>query len=74
MQAELEAILDTVRPAVRAHGGEVEVAEYDPSTGIVRLKFHGACDHCALAPLTLKLGLEPLLKKEFSWITSVVAE
>ncbi len=74
MRERLEAILDTVRPAVRAHGGEVEIVECDEAAGRVRLKFRGACDACALAPLTLKLGIEPLLKKECPWIATVVAE
>ena len=74
MREKIDAILDTLRPAVHAHGGEIEVAEIDEAAGRVGVKFRGACGHCALTPVTLKLGIEPLLKKEFAWIKTVTAE
>lgn len=74
MRERVDAILDSIRPAVHAHGGVIEVGEIDEAAGRVSLKFRGACGECALAPVTLKLGVEPLLKKEFPWITSVIAE
>ncbi len=74
MREQIDAILEQIRPSVRAHGGEILVAEVNKASGIVRLKFEGACGHCALAPVTLKLGVEPLLKKTFPWITSVTTE
>ncbi len=74
MREAIDAILDQIRPAVQAHGGKIEIAEIDQAAGSVRLKFEGACGHCALTPVTLKLGVEPLLKKAFPWIVSVVAE
>ncbi len=74
MRAEIDAILDQIRPAVHAHGGEIQVGAIDEAAGTVGLKFRGACGHCALTPVTLKLGVEPLLKKHFPWITSVISE
>ena len=72
MREAVDALLETVRPAVRAHGGELEVVS--AGAGVVRLKFHGKCVDCALAPLTLKLGIEPLIRKHFPEITSVISE
>ena len=74
MREAIDAILDVIRPAVRAHGGEIEVVSIDEAEGRIGLKFRGACKECALVPLTLKLGVEPLLKKAFPWITSIIAE
>jgi len=74
MRERIDAILDRIRPAVQAHGGVIEVGEIDQAAGRVGVKFRGACGHCALTPVTLKLGIEPLLMKEFPWITSVTAE
>jgi Fe-S cluster biogenesis protein NfuA len=74
MRETIDAILDSIRPAVHAHGGEISVGEIDEAAGRVGVKFRGACGHCALTPVTLKLGIEPLLKKEFPWITSVISE
>ena len=72
MREKIDAILDSVRPAVHAHGGEIDVVSVED--GVVRLKFRGACGDCALAPVTLKLGVEPLIKKSFPEITSVIAD
>jgi len=72
MREKIDAILETVRPAVRAHGGEIDVISVE--AGVVRLKFRGACGDCALAPVTLKLGVEPLIRNAFPEITSVIAE
>ncbi|MEK7546231.1 MAG: NifU family protein [Patescibacteria group bacterium] len=68
----VDAVLESVRPAVRAHGGDIEVVAVE--NGVVRLKFRGACGSCALAPVTLRLGIEPLIKRSFPEITSVTAE
>ena len=72
MREQIDAILDSVRPAVHAHGGEIDVLGVEG--GVVRLKFRGKCVDCALTPLTLKLGVEPLIRKAFPEIVSVVAE
>ena len=72
MREKIDAILDSVRPAVHAHGGEIDVVSVED--GVVRLKFRGACGECALTPVTLKLGVEPLIKKSFPEITSVIAD
>lgn len=72
MREKIDAILDPIRPAVHAHGGEIEVLSAE--AGVVRLRFTGACGSCALAPITLKLGVEPLIRKAFPEITSVIAE
>lgn len=72
MREKIDAILESLRPAVRAHGGEIEVVSVEG--GVARLKFRGACGSCALAPLTLKLGVEPLIRNAFPEITSVIAE
>lgn len=72
MRDKIDALLDALRPAVHAHGGEIEVVAVEG--GVVRLKFRGACGGCALAPVTLKLGVEPLIRNAFPEITSVIAE
>ena len=72
MREKIDAILDSVRPAVHAHGGDIDVVSV--ADGVVRLKFRGKCVDCALTPLTLKLGVEPLIRKAFPEIISVIAE
>ncbi len=74
MRERIDAILEAIRPAVHAHGGEIEVGEIDEAAGKIALRFRGACGSCALAPVTLKLGIEPLLKKSFPWVAEVTSE
>ncbi len=74
MREQINEALDRIRPAVHAHGGDIEIVSIDEVSGSVKLGFRGACGHCALVPVTLKLGVEPLLKKEFPWIVSVTTE
>ena len=74
MLERLEEMLETIRPAVHAHGGEIRVDALDEAAGEVRLSFRGACGHCALAPLTLKLGIEPLIRKEFPDLKILISE
>jgi Fe-S cluster biogenesis protein NfuA len=71
MRERIEELLDTVRPAVRKDGGEIDLAEIGED-GIVRLRFRGACATCALAPLTLTLGIKPLLMKALPEIEDVI--
>ena len=56
-------ILDTrVRPAVASDGGDIVFKHYEPSTGVVFLAMRGACAGCPSSTMTLKSGIENLLK------------
>ncbi len=71
MRDKVEEILDRVRPSLRADGGDVELV--DVKDGIVSVKLTGACSGCPMSTLTLKNGIERLLKEEISDIKEVVA-
>jgi Fe-S cluster biogenesis protein NfuA len=49
--AAIEAVLDAARPAIRADGGDLELASVEP--GLVRVRLTGNCTHCAMAGQTL---------------------
>ena len=72
MRDRIERLLETIRPAVRKDGGDIELVDAGASDGIVRLRFHGACAACGFAPLTLKLGVKPLLMKDVPEIKDVI--
>ena len=71
LRAEVEATLDQIRPALLSDGGNVEVVGVD-ETGTVSLLFQGACVACPSQLATLRLLLEPLLKKRIPAVTQVI--
>jgi Fe-S cluster biogenesis protein NfuA len=55
---KIEAVLESIRPALRSDGGDVEFIDYDEEDGIVQLRLMGACGSCPVSTLTLKQGIE----------------
>jgi len=71
MREKVELALSRIRPMLQADGGDVELV--DVSDGIVKLRLTGACGGCAMAPLTLRAGIERVLKEEVPEVKEVVA-
>lgn len=71
-KTKVEAALSKVRPMLQRDGGDVELAGITDNT--VKVKLTGACGHCPMSTMTLKMGVERFLKQEIPEITSVVAE
>jgi Fe-S cluster biogenesis protein NfuA len=71
MREKVEEALAEIRPALQADGGDVELV--DVSQGVVKLKLKGACAGCPVATMTLKQGIERLLKKRVPGVKEVVA-
>lgn len=69
---KIEAVIDEIRPAVRADGGDVELLSFDPDEGRVELRLVGACHTCPYSLLTLKGGIEQRLRTELAEVKSVV--
>lgn len=59
---QVEAALDTIRPYLEADGGNVSVEEITPEN-VVKLKLLGSCGSCPMSIMTLKAGIDRLLKK-----------
>lgn len=55
---KIEDVLETIRPALRSDGGDVEFIDYDADEGIVQVRLVGACGSCPVSMLTLKQGIE----------------
>lgn len=55
---KIENVLDSIRPALRSDGGDVEFIDFDEEDGIVQLRLMGACGSCPVSTLTLKQGIE----------------
>lgn len=71
MKEKVEEALDKIRPSLMADGGNVELVEVDGS--VVKVKLTGACGGCPMSQMTLKMGIERLIKKEIPEIKEVVA-
>jgi len=71
MRDKVETALDKIRPALQADGGDVELVEVEE--GVVKLRLKGACAGCPVSEITLKQGIERLLKAEIPEVKEVVA-
>lgn len=71
MRDKVEEILNRIRPSLHADGGDVELV--DVKEGIVSVKLTGACAGCPMSTITLKNGIERILKEEISGVKEVVA-
>lgn len=68
----LEA-LDSVRGALQADGGDVELVEVIEDQGVVKVRLTGACGGCPMAQMTLQMGIERVLKQQIPEIKQVLA-
>lgn len=70
----IQELIDTrVRPAVAQDGGDIVFQRYDPQSGVVTLHMRGACAGCPSSTMTLKAGIENLLKHYVPQVTGVEA-
>lgn len=72
MRERVEQVLDKVRSMLLADGGNVELVEVTDD-GVVKVKLTGACCGCPMSSMTLKMGIERVLKKEIPEIKEVIA-
>ena len=70
MREKVEAALDRIRPALQADGGDVELI--DVREGVVSVKLVGACGGCPMSTMTLRNGIERILKQDVPEVKEVV--
>jgi Fe-S cluster biogenesis protein NfuA len=71
LKSRIERVLERLRPALQADGGDVELVDIDGS--IARVKMLGACGGCPMSMMTLKAGIEAALVDAVPEITAVEA-
>ena len=69
MKEKVQTVIDKIRPMLQADGGDVELV--DVEGGVVKVRLTGACKGCPMSQMTLKNGIERLLKKEIPEVKSV---
>ena len=72
MRAQVEATIEVIRPALQADGGDVVLKEVDEATGIVYVTLIGACGTCPTSTVTLKAGIERIMRDRIDGVTEVV--
>ncbi len=73
LKEKVEAALEKVRPSLQADGGNVELVEVTDE-GVVKVKLTGACGGCPMSQMTLKMGIERVVKEEVPEVKEIVAE
>jgi len=71
-QEKVEEILDRIRPAIQSDGGDVELINIRED-GVIEVRLQGACKGCPMAALTLKAGIERVIKEEIPEVKEVIS-
>ena len=72
MKERIEKALEKVRPMLQADGGNVELVEVTDD-GIVKLRLKGSCGCCPMSSMTLKMGIERIIKEDVPEVKEVIA-
>jgi Fe-S cluster biogenesis protein NfuA len=72
MKEKVEAAIEKIRPMLKADGGNVELVDVSPE-GVVQVRLQGACRGCPMSQMTLKNGIERIIKQEVPEVKKVEA-
>lgn len=72
MREQVEQALESIRPAIQMDGGDIELVDVDEH-GVVRVRLVGACVGCPMSIMTLKAGIERILRERVPGVTDVEA-
>ena len=71
MKEQVEKIIDKIRPQLQMDGGDIELV--DVVDGVVKVRLKGACGSCPMSAMTLKMGVERVIKEAIPEIKEVVS-
>ena len=69
--ADLNGLIEMMRPAVQADGGDLALVSADVEGGVVEVILQGSCSSCAISATTLQAGVERILKDRLDWVAEV---
>lgn len=72
ISSRIEHALDSIRPFLRADGGDVELVEVTADNE-VSIRLLGSCQHCQISDMTMKFGIEESIKREVPEVKSIEA-
>jgi Fe-S cluster biogenesis protein NfuA len=70
MKEKVQSVIDEIRPNLQADGGDIELVDVT-ADGVVQVRLQGACSGCPGAAMTLKMGVERILKNRIPEVQSV---
>ncbi|HEY1988439.1 MAG TPA: NifU family protein [Acidimicrobiales bacterium] len=70
--AQLNSIIELMRPAVQADGGDLALLSADVVSGVVEVQLQGSCSSCAISASTLQGGVDRILHDRLPWVTEVI--
>ncbi len=73
MKEQVLDVIELMRPALQADGGDIELIDVNEETGIVSVTLVGACGTCPSATITLKAGVERIMRDKVPGVTEVVS-
>ncbi len=73
MREQVEATIELIRPALQSDGGDINLVDVDEETGVVQVQLVGACGSCPSSTMTLKAGVERIMRDRVEGVTEVVA-
>ena len=74
VETAVQEALDAIRPALQADGGDMRILSLDEVTGVLDVELMGACGSCPMSTMTLKQGVERILKDRVEGLTEVRAK
>jgi len=69
---KVQEVIESVRPALQGHGGDIELVETDDNN-TVKVRLQGACQGCPGAAMTMRMGIERILKEKVPEVKEVIA-
>ncbi|HEX8802703.1 MAG TPA: NifU family protein [Acidimicrobiales bacterium] len=70
--AKVHEVIEVIRPAIQADGGDIHLRDVDVERGVVTVELVGACVSCPASTVTLKAGIERIMKDRVPGVTEVV--
>lgn len=74
MEAQVLEAVEAIRPALQSDGGDMRILNVDEEGGVVDIELLGACGGCPMSSLTLKAGIERILKDRVPGLTEIRAK
>lgn len=73
MEDKIKKVLDKIRPNLQMDGGDLEFISFDDKSGVLKIKFQGACVGCPMSQLTLHEGVGKAVKEEIPEVKDIIS-
>ena len=70
---KINLALNKIRPFLQQDGGDVELVGFNENTGVVKVRLQGHCAGCLMAEVTLKNGIERIIKQDVPEVKEIIA-